>query len=241
MQYNGGKKRIGKHIAQVVCSREHVSTWVEPFCGMCSVASEVFKRQPDARFILSDDNQALVNMLVALQGGWTPPTWISRLSNEEYRVLKSEPNDSPEHAFIATAMSFGGRWWGGLAGVNNARDSTAYYYKSGVSAASKISKFLDQSHAELMCVSYPGVAPPEESVIYCDPPYRGTTKIRTEFDSESFASWAESTAHTHPVYVSEYRPLTTAFTQVYAVVKADDLSKKAGDTRTERLYDVIPL
>jgi DNA adenine methylase len=240
MQYNGGKKRIGKHIAQVVLSRERVSTWVEPFCGMCSVASEVFKRQPGVRFILSDDNQALINMLVALQGGWVPPTWISRLSNEEYRALKFEPNDSPEHAFIATAMSFGGRWWGGLAGVN-ARDNTAYFYRSGVSAASKIAKFLDQSHAELRCVPYPDVVPPEESVIYCDPPYRGTTRIRTEFDSESFAVWAESTAQNHPVYVSEYAPLTSAFTQVYSIVKADDLSKKTGGTRTERLYDIASL
>ena len=241
MQYNGGKRKIGGLIAQTILRRESSRVWVEPFCGMCSVASEVFKRAPSTRFILSDDNKALINMLSALQRGWVPPTWIGELTNEKYKELRSSQTDSAAHAFIATAMSFGGKWWGGLAGTKNETRNTENFYRAGLASAIRLSGFLKQANVTLRHSDYSSLDIPVGSVVYCDPPYLGTTRIRNTFDSPSFAVWAESTAQDHEVYVSEYTPLSSAFTEILCVAKHDELSKKTGGIRTERLYSVVPL
>ncbi|MBV5283409.1 MAG: DNA adenine methylase [Paludibacter sp.] len=47
---------------------------------------------------------------------------------------------------------------------------------------------------------------PNNSVIYCDPPYANTTKYSKEgFDSVAFWQWCrEKSLESHKVYVSEY-------------------------------------
>lgn len=46
---------------------------------------------------------------------------------------------------------------------------------------------------------------PDDAVIYCDPPYRGTKKCGAvpRFDSAAFLEWARE--RTQPTYISEYR------------------------------------
>jgi DNA adenine methylase len=40
------------------------------------------------------------------------------------------------------------------------------------------------------------------SVIYCDPPYKGTAGYLSDFDHDKFWDWARS--QPYPVFVSEY-------------------------------------
>lgn len=44
-----------------------------------------------------------------------------------------------------------------------------------------------------------------DSIIYCAPPYNGTTKYKDNFDSDAFWQWCRDKAKEgHTVYVSEY-------------------------------------
>lgn len=43
---------------------------------------------------------------------------------------------------------------------------------------------------------------PQNAVIYCDPPYKGTTGYLNEFDHEAFYDWCER--QTCPLFISEY-------------------------------------
>ena len=55
------------------------------------------------------------------------------------------------------------------------------------------------------CCSYDALDIPANSVIYCDPPYNGTTKYKDSFDSDAFWQWCRDKAKEgHTVYVSEY-------------------------------------
>lgn len=55
------------------------------------------------------------------------------------------------------------------------------------------------------CSSYDALDIPANSIIYCDPPYNGTTKYKDNFDSDAFWQWCRDKAKEgHTVYVSEY-------------------------------------
>ena len=55
------------------------------------------------------------------------------------------------------------------------------------------------------CSSYDALDIPANSIIYCDPPYNGTTKYKDSFDSDAFWQWCRDKAKEgHTVYVSEY-------------------------------------
>ena len=53
--------------------------------------------------------------------------------------------------------------------------------------------------------SYQDLEIPEKSLIYCDPPYRGTTGYKTGFDNDLFWQWCrDKTTEGHTVLLSEY-------------------------------------
>lgn len=47
---------------------------------------------------------------------------------------------------------------------------------------------------------------PPQSIVYCDPPYFGTTDYKDKFDHSIFWDWVRALANDgHKVYVSEYQ------------------------------------
>ncbi len=54
--------------------------------------------------------------------------------------------------------------------------------------------------------SYLELQIPDNSLIYCDPPYGATTKYKDNFDYAIFWSWCrEKSKEGHTVFVSEYK------------------------------------
>lgn len=64
----------------------------------------------------------------------------------------------------------------------------------------KIKKLED---VEFQCVPYHQLNP-TDALVYCDPPYNGTTKYSMEFDSSTFWAVMRKWSQTNKVYVSEY-------------------------------------
>lgn len=58
---------------------------------------------------------------------------------------------------------------------------------------------------KLSSLSYEQVEIPSNCIIYCDPPYQGTTEYAEGgFDHDKFWDWAREKSKTHKVYISEY-------------------------------------
>ena len=58
---------------------------------------------------------------------------------------------------------------------------------------------------EFIHSSYQDLEIPENSLIYCDPPYEGTTKYKDDFNHTEFWEWCRNkTKEGHQVFVSEY-------------------------------------
>lgn len=89
---------------------------------------------------------------------------------------------------------------------------------------------------EIRCTDYRYLNIPDGSVVYADPPYKGTNSYGTKkipFDSGAFADWCLS--RPFPVFISEYE-MPEGFSVIGSTVRTDSISATATVKRTEKLF-----
>lgn len=195
MKYLGGKSKIAKYIIPFI-NNSIFSTgynYLEPFVGANNITRYI---DISCDMICSDSHQGLITMYRALQDGWIPP---KNLSKNEYILLK-EKNDqyNPLTAFAAFGCSFSGKEWGGYAQGDN-RNFCDEARRSLLKMISDPS-FKD---VKFQCCNYLDYKNIQNKVIYCDPPYEGTTKYKQEFNHEEFWDWCNEKSYDNILYVSE--------------------------------------
>lgn len=196
MKYQGSKLRIGKRILEFI-KPDSGKFWVEPFVGGCGMMRHVSGNK-----IGSDANSYLIEFLKGLQGGWIPPKSITR---EEWYHIKGnkELYDPMLVGYAGIAGSYGGCWFAAYSGPNSTgRDYLLESYKSALKLAPLISdvNFINSDYKNLEI--------PSESIIYCDPPYKGTRSYYNhhKVDYDEFWQWCRNKkAEGHKVYISEYQ------------------------------------
>lgn len=203
-RYNGGKKQLGKELANVILnyvvrSGYSTETYFEPFCGMCGVMIHVIRSGVFSKYEACDLNPDIVCMWKAVCNGWQPPT---SCTEEEWNYWKSTTTPTPERAFIGSACSFGGAYFSGFSGRYTTRD----HYLSG-SVKSIIQYQQDMRGKKVVWLdsqSYDaGVH--NGKVIYCDPPYR-KNKVPSKyfrFDSNKFWDVMRVWSMNNLVFISE--------------------------------------
>ena len=195
MQYFGGKAKIAKELSKELQSRlKEGQAFVDLFCGSCNVVSKI---KAPVR-IANDLHKELISLHKAVQQGWIPPSSVSEL---EYKEIKNS-NEVPDYlkAFVGFGCSFAGRYFEGYArgGIQN--------YASG-SANSLLKKHATMQDVVFTTGSYSDIEIPNSSLIYCDIPYKSSTKKYKYgwFQHEAFYLWAkEMKDKGHTVLVSEY-------------------------------------
>ena len=84
-------------------------------------------------------------------------------------------------------------------------------------------------------LSYEKVEIKNNSIIYCDIPYEGTSDYGNSFNRKYFLDWAAN--NPNPVYISEYNISDDRFSCVYKIDKRSMLSKeKALVLKSEKIY-----
>lgn len=227
----GSKNRIAKHILPIMIEEANVkgvSTWVEPFVGGGNMIDKIpttFKR------IGYDLNPHTILALTAIRDFVNElPTEVSE---EYYKVIKNKNPSTPIESWVRFVCSFGGKLDNGYA-----RNKVGQNYAlCGVKNAKKQSPFLQG--VELIQGSYENCSHIENAIIYCDPPYEGTTSYKTgSFDHAKFWDWCRTMAKKNMVFVSEYNA-PSDFTCVWeGDVKTNFASQRTGATHTatEKLF-----
>lgn len=195
MRYLGGKSRLAKQLSEVMLDfTDRRQIYIEPFIGGGSVLTAMAPHFDVVHG--SDICPDLMALWEALQGGWIPP---DTLTEDEYQELRKQPYPSALKGFAKYGCSFGGKAWGGYA---RNRSGTNYYAQQ-----SKNSLMRQASHIANTVFSsrqYQTINVFGNEVIYCDPPYAGTTGYGFKFDHTEFWEvmeiWARSGAN---VFVSE--------------------------------------
>ena len=197
MKYMGSKNRIAKHILPIMLKEMEergYSTWVEPFVGGGNVIDKVpskYKR------IGADLNEHTIAAMLGIRDFVQDlPSLVTR---KQYKELKGSPAH-PVSSWVRYECSFGSKFENGYASNSEGRN----YAEKGKNLAIKQSPKIQG--VEFICCSYKDLSGVTNSLLYCDPPYQGTTGYKTEeFNHKEFFEWCRKMkSKGNSVFVSEY-------------------------------------
>ena len=198
MVYMGSKNRIAKELIPIITKDLKPNQWyVEPFVGGANMIDKI--EHPYK--LGADNNKYLIALLEAVQNGQELPEYINK---DEYIAVKTNKDNYPDWyvGFVGFVSSFRAKFFGGYSGYCTTKTGIQRNY-----IKEHINNILRQNldGIKLVCSSYDALDIPANSIIYCDPPYNGTTKYKDSFDSDAFWQWCRDKAKEgHTVYVSEY-------------------------------------
>lgn len=234
MQYLGGKSRIASKIAKVIGPKLTSRPWWDPFCGGLSISVALSAYGPG---VASDIHPSLIALYRAVWGGWVPPSLVSL---EEYQAARKLPDKDPMKAFCGFGCSFGGKWFGGYARKHGARRNY-----SQASASSRVLqqdiKILKEREIYLTHLDFFKIPPQPDLVLYCDPPYRGTTSYGQAFDHDAFLTRILEWAKVTDVFVSEYNfPGHIIWESPHELRVRGGATKLSDQIKTEKLFHLGP-
>lgn len=245
MRYQGGKTLIARRLSETILAHIPARTdYYEPFVGGAGVAAYMGKHFRRAHY--SDLHGPLILMWQAAHAGYImhgdPTHFLPKdITKADYDYHKSVQPHSPATALIGFGSGFGGQYYGGYI-ETDVRDGSTYHHVALRGVAKKLKGALAREVTTFAHAPYSEIIPAPGSVIYCDPPYSGTTGYTTGgFDHEAFWEWCrEQTRRGCHVYVSEYTA-PDDFICIFEREKRVTLSAATNTaTATERLYTYQP-
>lgn len=200
MKYMGSKNRIAKHILPIMLKyKTPEMTWVEPFVGGANMIDKV-----EGNRIGADNNKYLIALWKALQSGWEMPINITR--EDRLKCMENMEAFEPHLVgWIGFGCCYNGVFFGGYAGKITTKEGNERNYIA--EAVRNINNQLPNlQDVSFICEDYNKLQIPENSLIYCDPPYQNTAKYKTgDFNHNEFWDWCRQKANEgHTVFVSEY-------------------------------------
>lgn len=227
----GSKNRLAKHILPIILKDRKEGQWyVEPFVGGCNLIDKVTGNR-----IGNDINPYVISLFKGIQEGFIPPNSVSELEYSKARFYKDV---SPLTSFIGFGCSYGGKWFGGYA-----RSNDSYGFPRNHCLESK-NNILKQSKnikdIKLLNLSYERLEIPPNSIIYCDPPYKSTTRYKDTLDYSHFYKWLfDKHREGHTIFISEFS-MPSGFTCVWGKEQVTTMSQnKKAKPIIERLFTIL--
>lgn len=228
MVYMGSKNRIAKELIPIITKTLQPNQWyVEPFVGGANMIDKI----QHTLKLGTDSNKYLIALLKYVQDGKQLSEFISK---EEYIKVKNDKDNYPDWyvGYVGFICSFRGKFFEGYSGITNIKNGGQRNY-----IREKRNNLLKQDLKDISfkCCSYDQLEIPDNSVIYCDPPYQDTTKYKDKFDSNKFWDWCRlKVSEGYKVYISEYNA-----PEDFTCIWQKDLSSNLGTTSkkaTEKLF-----
>jgi len=232
MKYMGSKNRLTKYILPIMLSdRKQNQWWVEPFVGGGNVIDKI-----DGNRLGADINKYLIKALVDIRDNIDKlPKNKNEFTEHMYNQLKREDCEYAYKGYAGFAFSYSGKWLGGWCrDGENKRDYVKESYNNAIKQSPKL------QGVKFVCSNYVDLNIPDNSIIYCDPPYKNTTSYSNKFDHGLFFEWCVQKAKEgHTVYVSEYTAPNDKFECLWEKEMFSSLTKNTGSKKsTEKLFKV---
>lgn len=232
MRYMGSKRQLAKHIIPVIQSfiADDCVGYYEPFTGGGNVIDKITCKNR----IGADIEPYVIACLSALRDGWDPPKVVDEALYKD--IQKHKESYAPELVgYVGYQLSYGGKFFGGYRrDKEGKRDYCAEAYRFTQKQIPLLSgiEFICQDYRERDLSGMDGW------VIYCDPPYRYSTKYSTgEFSYENFYDWCRLAAKRNIVIISEeWMPDDFEVIWSKSVNTCLDSGRKKGKERVERLF-----
>lgn len=202
MIYVGSKRSISKEIVPIIQSyiTKDTKGYLEPFVGGCNIIDKI---QCDRR-IGCDIHKELIALFNKLKDDMINiPNTITEI---EYNEVKNNKDNYEDWylGLVGFLGSFGAKYFGGYA-RHNKDDNTEAIQKGSIKNLKK--QYESLKDVNFKCTSFLELPKDKikDYVIYCDIPYRGTTKYKTgSFPYEEFYQWVKDMSVHNIVLISEY-------------------------------------
>ena len=204
MRCLGGKTRVAKAILPIILAdRKEGQYFVEPFCGGCNVTAKVSGNR-----IANDYNEYLIAMFVGLLSGEKYPEQIGpELYNDVKSCFRagSDKYDLGFMGWVGFMASYRGKFFGGYSGAYWRSDGR-HIDSISVAVRGIAKQIPNLQGVEFRSGDYKNLQIPDESIIYCDPPYMNTKCYMKGVNYEEFWQWCRERVYDgHKVYISEYQ------------------------------------
>ena len=241
MRYVGSKNKLSKDLAPIIQGYINKDTkgYLEPFVGGANMIDKI----QCSNKIGCDIHRQLIALLQYAQeyGDLLP----ERILEDTYNEVKNNKEKYEDWylGLVGFCSSFGAKYFGGYARDGKGDNSG----KWSAGAIKNLKKQIPKlKNIKFQCCSFLDL--PKDKirgyVIYCDIPYKGTTKYKTEeFPYEKFYEWAKEMSIHNTVLISEYN-MPDEFECIWEKEHRTliDSNKSSGDKdniRVERLYTYI--
>ena len=149
----------------------------------------------------TDIHKYLIAVLKKLESGWIPP---EEITEELYKDIQRNKENYPDYltGYVGFQLSYGGKWFGGYR-----RDKIGKRNYSLEAYNNTLNQIPKLKNIKFACVDFRNLPLDKIKgyVIYCDIPYRGTTKYKTDdFPYEEFYEWVKAASVNNVVLISEY-------------------------------------
>ena len=236
MKYMGSKNRIAKHLLPIILKDRTPDQWyIEPFVGGANMIDKV-----DGLRLCSDSNEYLIDMFIALQNGYKLPELISE---DDYDNIKNNKGGYSNEliSYVGFSLSFGGKWWGGYRRdiANSKGDINNMILQNRRSKDSLNKQMLNLKDVIFVNKKYDELTEfiPNNSIIYCDPPYKGTTGYKDKFEHDKFYEWCKEISKNNKIFISEYN-MPSEFECIWEGELTSTLNKNKKDIKLEKLFTI---
>lgn len=237
MQYMGSKNRISKELKPIIESyiTDTTEAYIEPFVGGANMIDKIdFYNK-----IGFDLHENLIYLLNYIKHDFT--VIPNSISKEEYDNVKKfkDNNIFPKWyvGLVGFCASFGSKYFGGYARAKKGDNNPKRVEQAirNLEKQRKNLKDIEFKHANYLDLSF------VNSLIYCDIPYKNTTKYKTgDFDYEKFYNWCVEQAKLgNTVLVSEYNIEHPNFKEIWRKeidTRINNNNNNKNRERVEKLY-----
>lgn len=235
MKYVGSKNRLSKQLAPIIQSYidgmgDKCNGYWEPFVGGANMIDKIKCKDKYG----TDKHKYLIALLRHVQQ--TVDDLPNTITEDEYKAVNANPDNYPDwYVGLVGFCSFGGKWWGGY---------PRSFKNDGITPRDMPNEIIrnlkkqapNLKGIEFYCSNYLDQYT-DGMVIYCDPPYRDTTKYATgNFDYEKFYRWCKDMAKNNIVLISEYWMPDDGFECIWKGNLKCTLDKASQTDRVERLH-----
>ena len=225
----GSKRRIAKDIIPIMLKdRKEGQYFYDLFVGGGNLLEKIGGNR-----IANDNNEYLIELFKYMQKDNFELPFVGE---EKYKEIQKNRENYPKWlvGYVGFQLSFGAKFFGGYrrdkAGVRDYENEAQQNLKAQQNLIKDVS---------FLCGSYDEVELVPNSIIYCDIPYKDTTKYNTSkgFDYDKFYNWCvEKHKEGHKVFISEYYMPEDRFECVWEKEIANSLAK--GSKGNEKLFIV---
>lgn len=236
MKYVGSKARLSKQLAPIIQSYidgmgDKCNGYWEPFVGGANMIDKIKCSHKYG----SDSHKYLIALLRHIQQ--TIDDLPDTITEDEYSAVHTNPDAYPDWyvGLVGFCASYNAKWLGGYAnGVKTKIGTVRNYTDEAIQNIKKQSPALEG--ISFACRNYADCSA-DGFVIYCDPPYRNTTKYATgNFDYDKFYTWCKEMSKNNTVLISEYWMPDDGFECIWQGNLKCTLDKASRSDKVERLY-----